>query len=118
MEQQDERAQQEQRAWRDTTTQRKSYGTDPHGEVDGVPDPLSNTMEAVSKQLHHAGRTQHAALHTLGSTVHTHMHAAARSDGCVGMQLPDHKRSPGGESREHDLHNMANTKNPDGWMER
>ena len=33
---------------------------------------LVQQMEAGGKQLHHAGMTQHAALHTLGSTVCVH----------------------------------------------
>ena len=50
---------------------------------------LVQQMEAVGKQLHHTGMAQHAALHTLGSTVcvHSMQHHGVR--GCVAMQLPD-----------------------------
>ena len=46
--------------------QRRATASLPMAEVGGVP---AQQMEAVGKQLHHAGMAQHAALHTLGRAV-------------------------------------------------
>ena len=90
---------------RDSTAQRMTAASLP---MERMAEYLVQQMEAVGKQLHHTGMAQHAALHTLGSTVcvHSMQHHGVR--GCVAMQLPDPTIAQGGdvETSQHPQHHV------------
>lgn len=104
------------------TAQRKSYGSFPMGRLAEYLAVYLHTRGGGSRQAAASRRdgTARCTAYTGESSVYA-QHAAARSDGCVAMQLPDHTdphditrwRIPRSWYPQH-----GDPHNPRPWMER
>ena len=82
------------------TDPQHGYGTNPMGEVDGVPGQQhgGSKLAAASRRDGTARCTAYTGEHSVYA-----QHAAPRSEGCVAMQLPDHTRPQDEEPRHGDI---------------